>query len=164
MARPLQIRKPTLLPLRRLAQLLESAPAAWQRRRAEVLLLYAAGHEATAIAHALRAHPNTIYADLHAFQQHGLRSVERVRARGATARITVEQRSEILRLAETAPTELGLPWSRWSLAKLCDYLRRRKLVRALSREHRRRMLKKGACTGAGFGANSSASIRSGRPF
>ncbi|MFL6465601.1 MAG: hypothetical protein ACJ73N_14480 [Bryobacteraceae bacterium] len=80
------------------------------------------------------------------------------------ARITVEQRSEILRLAETAPTELGLPWSRWSLAKRCDYLRRRKLVRALRREHRRRMLKKGACTGAGFGANSSASIRSGRPF
>ena len=128
------------------------------------MLLYAAGHEATAIAHALRAHPNTIYADLHAFQQHGLRSVESVRARGAVARITAEQRSEILRLAETTPTELGRPWSRWSLAKRCDYLRRRKRVRALSREHLRRILKKGACTCAGFGANSSASIRSGQPF
>jgi transposase len=164
MARPLLVRKPTLLQLRRLEQVLESASAAGQRRRAEALLLYAAGHEATAIAHALRAHPNTIYADLPAFQQHGLRSVERVRARGATARLTVEQRSEILRWAETAPTELGLPWSRWSLAKRCDYLRRRKLVRALSREHLRRILKKAACTCAGFGANSSASIRSGRPF
>ena len=164
MARPLLVRKPTLLQLRRLEQVLESASAAGQRRRAEALLLYAAGHEATAIAHALRAHPNTIYADLHAFQQHGLRSLEPVRARGAVARITAEQRSEILRLAETTPTELGLPWSRWSLAKRCDYLRRRKLVRALSREHLRRMLKKGACPGAGFGANSSASIRSGRPF
>jgi transposase len=162
MARPLLVRKPTLLQLRRLEQVLESASAAGQRRRAEALLLYAAGHEATAIAHALRAHPNTIYADLPAFQQHGLRRVEPVR--GAGARITAEQRSEILRLAETTPTELGLPWSRWSLAKLCDYLRRRKLVRALSREHLRRILKKGACTCAGFGANSSASIRSGRPF
>jgi DNA-binding NarL/FixJ family response regulator len=63
MARPLQIRKPTLLQLRRLAQLLESAPATWQRRRAEVLLLYAAGYEATSIAHALQTHPNTVYAD-----------------------------------------------------------------------------------------------------
>jgi hypothetical protein len=88
MARPLLVRKPTLLPLRRLEQVLESASAAWQRRRAEVLLLYAAGHEATAMAHALRAHPNTIYADLPAFQQHGLRSVEPVRVRGAVARIT----------------------------------------------------------------------------
>ena len=69
------------------------------------MLLYAAGHEATAIAHALRAHPNTIYADLHAFQQHGLRSVEPVRAQGAVARITAEQRSEILRLAETMGLE-----------------------------------------------------------
>ncbi|MFL6465600.1 MAG: hypothetical protein ACJ73N_14475 [Bryobacteraceae bacterium] len=52
MARPLLVRKPTLLPLRRLDQVLESASAAGQRRRAEVLLLCAAGHEATAIAHA----------------------------------------------------------------------------------------------------------------
>jgi hypothetical protein len=80
------------------------------------------------------------------------------------ARITAEPRSEILRWAETTPSELGLPWRRWSLAQLCDYLGRRKLVRALRREHRRRLLKKGACPGAGFGANSSASLPSGQPF
>jgi transposase len=115
------------------------------------------------MAHAWRAHPHTIYADLPAFPQHGLRRVELVRARGAVARLTAEQRSEILRWAETTPTELGLPWSRWSLAKRCDSRRRSKLVRALRREHRRRILKKGACPCAGFGANSAASIRSGRP-
>src|SRR5438132_1113998 len=103
MARFLTVRKPTLQQLRHLEELLENAPSAWQRRHAEVLLLYAAGHEATSIAHALQAHPNTIYADLHAFEQHGLRSVQPGRRRGAVARITAEQRSEMLRLAETAP-------------------------------------------------------------
>jgi hypothetical protein len=80
------------------------------------------------------------------------------------ARITAEQRSEMLRLAETAPTELGLPWGRWSLAKLRDYRRRSKLVRALSREHLRRLLQKGACIYAGSGASSSVGTRNGRPF
>ena len=164
MARFLTVRKPTLQQLRHLAELLENAPSAWQRRRAEVLLLYAAGHEATSIAHALQAHPNTIYADLHAFEQHGLRSVQAGRRRGAVARITAEQRSKILRLAETAPTELGLPWGRWSLAKLRDSRRRSKLVRAISREHLRRILKKGACTYAGSSASLSVRTRNGRPF
>ena len=39
MARLLLVRKPRLLQLRRLQQILESGAAAWQRRRAEVLLL-----------------------------------------------------------------------------------------------------------------------------
>ena len=164
MARLLLVRKPRLLQLRRLQQILESGAAAWQRRRAEVLLLYAAGYEATAIAKCLQVHPHTIYADLHAFEQHGLRSVESVRRRGAVARISPAQRSEILRIAEITPTELGLPWGRWSLAKLRDYLRRKKLVRAISREHLRRILEKGGCACAGSSANSSAPIHNGRRF
>ena len=164
MARPLHIRTPTLPQLRRLERVLESETSARQRRRAEVLLLYAAGHDATAMAQALQVHPQTIYADLRAFRQQGLRSVEQVRPRGAAPRITAEQRHEILRVADRAPAEFGLPWGRWSLAKLCDYLRQQKLVGRISREHLRRILKKGACHSAGSGANSSARTRSGQRF
>jgi transposase len=164
MARPLRVRKPTLRQLRRLQQLLESEASARQRRRAEVLLLYAAGHDALSMAQALQVHPQTIYADLRAFQQHGLRSVAQVPLRGAVARFSPAQRNEMVRLADTTPAELGLPWGRWSLAKLRDYLQRHKMVRSLSREHLRRILKKGACRCAGSGANSSASTRSGRRF
>jgi transposase len=164
MARPLRVRRPTLRQLRRLQQLLESNTSARQRRRAEVLLLYAAGHDATSIAQALQVHPQTIYADLRAFEQQGLRSVEQARPQGAVARLSPAQRSEILRLAEIAPTELGLPWGRWSLAKLRDYLQRRKLVGSLSREHLRRLLKKGGCACAGSSANSAAPTRSGLRF
>lgn len=164
MARPLKVRKPTLRQLRRLQQLLESEASTRQRRRAEVLLLYAAGHDAISMAQALQAHPQTIYADLRAFQQHGLRSVEPAPLRGAVARLSPAQRNEMVRLADTTPAELGLPWGRWSLAKLRDYLQRHKMVRSISREHLRRILKKGACRSAGSGANSSASTRSGRRF
>ena len=164
MARPLRVRKPTLRQLRRLQQTLESDPSARQRRRAEVLLLYAAGHDATSIAQALQVHPQTIYADLRAFAQQGLHSIEPGRPLGALARLSPAQRNEMVRLADTAPTELGLPWGRWSLTKLRDYLQRRKLVGALSREHPRRLLKKGGYVYAGFSANSAAPTRSGRRF
>jgi transposase len=116
------------------------------------------------MAQAWQVHPQTIYADLRAFQQHGLHSVEQVPLRGAVARLSPAQRNEMVRLADTTPAELGLPWGRWSLAKLRDYLQRHKMVRSISREHLRRILKKGACRSAGSGANSSASTRSGRRF
>jgi transposase len=164
MARPLRVRKPTLPQLRRLERVLESEASARQRRRAEVLLLYAAGHDVTSMAQALQVHPQTLYADLRAFQQQGLGSVEQIRPRGAVARITDEQRREILRVADIAPTEFGLPWGRWSLAKLRDYLRQKKLVNFLSREHLRRILKKGACACDGSSASCSARTRSGRRF
>jgi hypothetical protein len=44
----------------------------WQRRRAETLLLHAAGVSASASARLLEVHPHTTYADLHAFRRQGL--------------------------------------------------------------------------------------------
>ncbi|MGA9923653.1 MAG: hypothetical protein WBQ29_09635, partial [Isosphaeraceae bacterium] len=41
-----------------------------------------------------------------------------------------------------APTTLGLPLGRWSLAKLRAYLIRQRIVPTISREHLRRVLKK----------------------
>src|SRR6266566_7289391 len=66
MARPLTVGPPTASQLRRIHQCLESPLRPTQRRRAEALLLLAAGHTATFIAHLLGAHVNTIYADLRA--------------------------------------------------------------------------------------------------
>jgi hypothetical protein len=50
MARPLYLRKPRAAELRRLHQFLEGPLQPWQRRRAEALLLYAAGLDGQAIA------------------------------------------------------------------------------------------------------------------
>ena len=56
---------------------------------------------------------------------------------------------------------MGLPYSRWTLAKLRAYLIRERLVKAISREHLRRVLKKGVTASATCGVSSSAPIRTG---
>src|SRR4030067_670365 len=54
-------------------------------------------------------------------------------------------------VAEQSPTEFGLPYGRWPLAKLQEYLvHQRHLLKTISREHLRRLLKKNIFTGALF--------------
>jgi transposase len=54
---------------------LERELTAGQRRRAEVVVLYAAGWEGADIAQALAIHVNTVYSDLKAFERDGLEGV-----------------------------------------------------------------------------------------
>jgi transposase len=152
MARPLTVRPPTAQQLGRIHRCLETPLLPWQRRRAEALLLLAAGHTAAFIARLLQAHVNTVYSDLRAFAHHGLRCLQPTR-RGAPSRLTTAQLKAIWRLAERSPLALGLPFARWSLAKLRAYLIRKRLVKAISREHLRRVLKKGGSVSVECGAN-----------
>jgi len=163
MPRSLKVQRPRAADIRRLQATLDDFPQPRQRRRAEAILLHAAGLEATAIAQALAAHPNTIRADLRAFDRDGLRAVHAAASRPAPRGFTPEQIAEVCRLAEQPPYELGLPWGRWSLAKLRDYLLAEGFCHHLSREHLRRLLRKGGCTSPAFGARSSARTRNGAP-
>ena len=163
MPRSLKVRRPGAADIRRLQATLDDFSQPRQRRRAEAILLHTAGLEATTIAQALAAHPNTIRADLHAFDRDGLRAVQAAGSRPATRGFTPEQIAALCRLAETAPIELGLPWGRWSLSKLRDYLLAGRACRHLSREHLRRLLRKGGCTSLASAARSSARTRSGAP-
>jgi transposase len=148
MPRPLSVRRPRVVEVRRLEHLLEGVLRGWQRRRAEAILLYAAGLNATEIAAFLKVHVHTVYADLHAFHREGLRAVRPCRRQGAPARLTAAQRDEIGRLAEIPPYELGEPYGRWSLAHFRDYLIARGVVERISREHLRRVLEKRGSTSA----------------
>ncbi len=142
MSRPLSVRRPRVVQIRRLHHLLEGELRGWQRRRAETILLSAAGLHATEIAAFLEVHVHTVYSDLHAFEREGLRAVHPRRRQGAPPQLTTEQRAEICRLAEVPPYELGQPYGRWSLAKLRDYLIKQRLDKRISREHLRRVLEK----------------------
>lgn len=73
---------------------------------------------AHAIAAALGVHPNTIYADLRAFDQGGLSALVHPPLRGAPPRLHPDQVELIVRLAQQDPPELGLPYGRWSLSTL----------------------------------------------
>ncbi len=155
MSRPLQIRVPNATEMRQLRQVLEENTSARLCRWAEALLFYGAGLNALPIAEALAVHINTIYACLHQFADLGLGLFQRAARPGAPQRITAIQRDEIARIAEQSPTEFGLPYGRWSLAKLQEYLvHQRRLLKAISREHLRRVLKKRIFTCAMFSANS----------
>ena len=144
MPRTLTVRRPNSTEVRRLLQGLEADDLTTaQRRRAEVLLLYAQGWNAVEIAASLSLHPNTVYLILHAFDQSGLDVIAQVGRRGASPRLTADQRAMIIQIADQPPYELGLPHGRWSLANLRDYLIRHRVVTAISREHLRRVLKKG---------------------
>jgi transposase len=149
MSRPLAIRQPTAAEIHQLHTRFEDSLNPWQRRRAEAIVLYATGMIAVEIAHALAVHPNTIYADLHAFAQYGGQAINQLGSPGAPVRLSEVQRAEIVRLAEVPPYELGLPYGRWSAAKLRSYLLKPGVVKAISREHLRRVLKKGAQLPAG---------------
>jgi transposase len=143
MPRLLTVRKPHAREIRQLHAALEQTLSARQRRRAEALLLYATGMEATRIAHTLDSHVNTIYSDLRAFARAGIGCIHEHLYGGAPPRLSERQQGAILQLAQTAPGEVGLPYGRWSLSKLREYLLEQQLVEAISREHLRRVLKKG---------------------
>ncbi|HKB36354.1 MAG TPA: helix-turn-helix domain-containing protein [Gemmataceae bacterium] len=156
MARPLTVRPATPEELAQLHRLLEQPLQPWQRRRLEATLLHAAGHTAQDIAALLGVHVNTVYADLRLFHRHRLGGLLKRRSLGAPPRLTSPQRRAICRLAQQSPGELGLPYGRWSLAKFRDYLLRHRIVSAISREHLRRVLKKGDTRSAASFANSGA--------
>jgi transposase len=153
MPRPLTARKPLRAEIDYLNTVLEQELSARQRRRAEVLILYAAGLEGTDIARALDIHVNTVYADVRAFERDGVGCIHHRLHGGAPVRIGEAQRAAILRLAETSPGEVGLPYGRWSLTKLRQYLLQQRIVAAISREHLRQVLKKGGCAFVTSNAN-----------
>ena len=102
MSRPSTVRKPTPTELRRIHRRLEKPLLPWQRRRAEVLLLHAADQPAARIAQLLQVHPNTVYADLHAFAQRRLSCLSGPRTVGAPAPVPRADRDHMATGRETA--------------------------------------------------------------
>ena len=87
MSRSLRLCQSRTADMRRLHEIFESALEPGQRRRAQAILLYAAGLAAVEIAHLLEVHANTIYADLHAFDIYGVTAVYRLGQGGAPQQI-----------------------------------------------------------------------------
>ena len=111
MSRPLTIRKPNADELHQLHQWLEQPLQSWQRRRAEVLLLYAADGSVSSIAQLLQVHRNTVSTDLREFARHGLSALSRPRKLGAPPRLLKQQIAAIWRLADQAPPPWGCRWA-----------------------------------------------------
>jgi transposase len=160
MSRLLKARKPNGRELRRLCQILEEPERGRCHPRAEALILHAAGLNGLDMARALEVHPNTIYAYLHGFEQRGLAFVQECPRRGLPAGLSATQFEEIARIADQSPGDFGLPYGRWSLGKLREYLLGQgRFFEAISLEHLRRLLKKKTSASATSSASSSAGTR-----
>ncbi len=162
MGRSLNVRRPTTSEVRRASAILSQSDHRQVRRRADVIVLLSAGLSAQDIATSLGVHPNTIYNDLRQFARHRITALGQARRRGAPVRLTDEQCQSICRIADQAPYELGLPNGRWSLTRLRAHLIKQRIVKRISREHLRQVLKKGGSNCTEFAANSTAVTRSAR--
>ncbi len=165
MTRTLTIRQPTRRESQELERLLERELSPQAYRRAETILYHGLGWNGQQLAQALHVHPNTVYADLRAFERDGLACVRPLSEGGAPRRISDEQLCAIWHWAECQPRDFGLPDPRWTLANFREFLiKRQRVLKQISLEHLRRVLKKKRF---GFGAsraNSSAPTRNAPPF
>lgn len=149
MARKMKVRRPVTAEIQQLSKKMIGLVNPHQRRRAEALILYGMGLKALEIAMAQSAHANTIYKDLHAFEQLGVEAIWQLQEGGAPSRITADQITKIVQLAEQSPQAVGLPYGRWSLRKLSVYLVKQHILKSIGREHLRQLLKKRFSLSAG---------------
>lgn len=139
MARKLKVRRPATTEIQRLSKAMIELVNPHRQRRAEALLLYCMGLNPLEIARAQGVHPNTVYKDVHAFEQVGAEAIWQLRESGAPRRITASQITKLVQLAEHSPQEVGLPYGRWSLRKLSVYLVKQHIVKSLGRERLRQL-------------------------
>jgi len=110
-------------------------------RRAQVVLLSAQGMKAAEIAQATFLHTEYVRELIRRFNSEGLTLLKERPKSGRPLIFTAEIRAEIVEIAQCPPGALGRPFSRWSLAKLQEYLISKKILKSVSIETLRQILK-----------------------
>lgn len=110
------------------------------RKRAHVILLSAQGYTVPQISAQVGLHPINVRKWIHRFNTQGLNGLQSGKSPGRPPRFTEEQRRIIVRLAHTDPRALGLPFHRWSLQRLREYVTRTNIVDSISAETIRQIL------------------------
>lgn len=112
---------------------------AW--RRAQMVLLSAQGMDTVGIAKVTFTSDDRVRDVIHNFNRDGFDSVVPRYAGGRPPKFGVQQRVTIKKIALARPTDHGLPFSTWSLAKLADYLVTEGVVEDISHEGLRLLLR-----------------------
>ena len=110
-------------------------------RRAQMVLWSAQGMSVPQIARLAFTSEDRVRDVLHNFSADGFDSLYPRYAGGHPPVFTLAQRREIKKIAKSAPAEHGLPFSRWSLAKLADFLVAEGVVEDISHEGLRELLR-----------------------
>jgi transposase len=91
-------------------------------RRALIIMASASGTPVPAIARLVQADEDTVRQVIHRFNEIGLACLDPRWAGGRPRRISPDETAYIVATALTRPEKLGLPFTRWSVRKLVDYL------------------------------------------
>jgi transposase len=146
MARPIQIK---LRPLRwKEQQLLREklkdkklSVRIYERYR--VIAEAAQGRSAPEIADRVGVHFTTVYDWVHRFNEEGFVSFEDVpNPLGRPSSLSSRQVRQLIATALARPTDLRLPFTHWSIAKLRDYCHQKQLLPDFSGEWIRRLLRR----------------------
>jgi len=101
------------------------------------------GRAALEIADRVGVHFTTVYDWVHRFNEAGFARFEDVpNPQGRPSSLSSRQVRQLLATALARPTDLGLPFTHWSIAKLQDYCRQKKLLPSFSDEWVRRLLRR----------------------
>lgn len=101
------------------------------------------GHSAGEAADRVGCHFTVAYDWVHRFNQSGFASFEQVpNPKGRPPILKGEQLRELVDVALSSPLERGLPFSTWSVAKLAEYCRAKRLLPEVTDEWVRRLLRR----------------------
>lgn len=115
----------------------------WVAQRYRVVAGVRRGHSVWAAACQTGCAKETAYRCVKDFNQCGFRRFERSsNPQGRPSGVTERQRQTLIRLAKKRPTDVGLPFTNWSMTKLQAYLVKHRLFPTVSPEWLRRLLRR----------------------
>lgn len=122
----------------------EGSVVTW--RRAQIVLWSAQGMAVPQIAPLAFTSEDRVREVIHNFNDDGFDSLYPKYSGGRPPKFTLPQRRAIKKVALSRPTDLGRPFSTWSLSKLADYLVREGVVDDISHEGLRALLREEGVT------------------
>lgn len=101
------------------------------------------GYSPAQIADRVGCHFTVVYDWVHRFNGNGFETFEQVaNPKGRPPILRAEQLRELVEVALSNPQERGLPFSNWSVPKLAEYCRAKRLLPAVTDEWVRRLLRR----------------------
>lgn len=114
---------------------------AWAMHRYQIIALVREGHSVFRASHQVGSSPKMAYLWVARFNTSGFRDFENTsNPQGRPSSLTAQQMQLLLQTAEKRPTDVGLPFTHWSMTKLQDYLVKRLHFPSVSPEWLRRLL------------------------
>lgn len=146
MGRPVEVRLRALRPMERRwlrSKLKDKKLRMRIYARYRVVDEAAQGRSASAIADRVGVNETTVYDWLHRFNREGFAHFEDApNPQGRPSSLSSRQVRRLIATALSRPTDLGLPFTSWSVAKLREYCQQQKLLPEFSDEWVRRLLRR----------------------